>query len=306
MVKKIFAMSLLFFLINFIMLWFPAETLPAFPVLIVEIDPCEPVRETELPQEKPETENAPTEVKPAEIVTIESIAEEIVIDEIIEDPALVAVEERKPMVSLTFDDGPSRYTDRILDLLEEHGGQATFFVLGYRVENHRDTVQRAWELGSEIASHSWSHARLAQLSPEAIVQDLQSTSDAIRSVTGYSPPIMRPPFGQTSELVRNVTEELGYAIVNWNIDTLDWRYRDADKIYNTIMNEVEDGSFIVLHDIHTTTAAAMEKVIPSLISKGYQLVTVSELLAYFYGELEPGRIYGRQFDIDKEEPIEIG
>ena len=308
MMKKAFAMSLLFFLVSCTvqpMLWFPVEPIPAASVPIEETEPYEPVEEVYPLPEKPGTESAVAEVETEEIAAIENIEEKAVTEEIIEEVALVAVEERKPMVSLTFDDGPSRYTDRILDLLEEHGGQATFFVLGYRVENHRDTVQRAWELGNEIASHSWSHARLAQLSPEAIIQDLQSTSDAIRSVTGYSPPIMRPPFGQTSEVVRNATEELGYAIVNWNLDTLDWRYRDADKIYNTIMNEVEDGSFTVLHDIHTTTAAAMEKVIPSLISKGYQLVTVSELLAYFYGELEPGRIYGRQFDIDKEEQTQI-
>ena len=205
---------------------------------------------------------------------------------------------RKPMVSLTFDDGPSRYTDHILDLLEEHGGRATFFVLGYRVEGHRSTIQRAHNLGNEIASHSWSHARLAFLYPEEITRELQSTSEAISSVTGYSPPIMRPPFGQTSERVRTVAAELGYAIINWNLDTLDWRYRDAEKIYNTIMEKVEDGSFIVMHDIRPTTAEAMEKVIPALIAKGYELVTVSELLAYFYGDLEPGKIYGRQFEIE--------
>ncbi|MCL2400064.1 MAG: polysaccharide deacetylase family protein [Defluviitaleaceae bacterium] len=207
-------------------------------------------------------------------------------------------EERKPMIAITFDDGPGRYTNRILDILEENGGRATFFVIGYRVEPHRDIILRATELGNEIANHSWSHPRLPHINDEAIVEEILSASAAIEAVTGYSPPIMRPPFGRTSAGVRQIAEELGYVLVNWTIDTLDWQYRDADRIYSVIMNEVEDGAIILLHDIHTTTAAAMEKVIPRLVAEGFQLVTVSELLDYFYEGLESGQVYGKLVEID--------
>ena len=205
---------------------------------------------------------------------------------------------RQPMIALTFDDGPGRFTNRILDSLEEHGGQVTFFVLGYRVERYPDTVMRAANLGNEIANHSWSHPRLPQLSVEAITSEIERTSAAIEAVVGYSPSIKRPPFGRTCDRVRTVAGDLGYSLVNWTLDTLDWRYRDADRIYDVIINQAEDGAVVLMHDIHATTAEAMERVIPRLIAEGYRLVTVSELLEYFYGELEPGRVYGKLVEVD--------
>jgi len=207
-------------------------------------------------------------------------------------------EPRRPMVALTFDDGPAVHTERILDVLEQYGGRATFFVLGHRLEAWQDTVIRAADLGNEIASHAWSHTNLAHLNEESIAWEMQATSAAIESLVGFSPPILRPPFGQTSARVRSVAAELGYAMINWDIDTMDWRYRDPDRIYNVIMNRVEDGSVVLLHDIHVTTADAMERVIPSLIAAGYQLVTVSELMDYFWGELEPGEVYFLTFDLN--------
>lgn len=207
---------------------------------------------------------------------------------------------RRPMIALTFDDGPSSHTEHILDLLEQHGGRATFFVLGYRAERQKHTIKRATELGSEIANHTWSHARLTELDNESITQELTRTSQIIEQIVGHNPPIMRPPFGSTCPRVREVAGDLGYAVINWTLDTSDWRYRDPNRIYNTIMNEVEDGSVILMHDIHPTTAQAMIRVIPRLIYEGYELVTVSELLTYFYGELEPGRLYGRSYESDED------
>ena len=213
----------------------------------------------------------------------------------IPEPQYIPVPTR-PMVALTFDDGPGRHTNSILDVLEEHGGQATFFVLGYRVERYPDTVIRAANLNNEIANHSWSHPRLPELNTTALTEEIERTSAIITATVGHSPSIMRPPFGRTSPHVRSVAEGMGYSLINWTLDTLDWRYRDADRIYNVIMSEVQDGSVILMHDIHGTTAAAMERVIPSLIYRGYDLVTVSYLLEHFYGELEPGKIYGRVYE----------
>ncbi|MCL2599749.1 MAG: polysaccharide deacetylase family protein [Treponema sp.] len=198
----------------------------------------------------------------------------------------------KPMIALTFDDGPSRYTDRILDLLEKHGGRATFFVLGNRVESWQDTIIRAVNIGSEIAGHSWSHPELTRLNDEQITQEIRDTSAIIEQVAGVSGRFFRPPFGRVDEQVVNVSNTLGYSIVNWTLDTQDWKHRNANSVYNAIMRGVQEGSIVLMHDIRTTTATAMERVIPALIAKGYQLVTVSELLHSLYGELEPGRVYG--------------
>jgi len=201
----------------------------------------------------------------------------------------------RPLIALTFDDGPSHYTDRILDLLEEHGGAATFFVLGYRVEGRAGTIARAFNMGSEIAGHSWLHPRLIHLSEAEVAWQIQSTSAAIKSVTGSSPPIFRPPFGQVSDMVMQVSGDLGYSLVNWTIDTRDWENRCADAIYDEIMRAAEDGGIVLMHDIYASTIEAMERVIPRLIEDGYKLVTVSELLRHVYGDLEPGTVYGRVF-----------
>ena len=199
--------------------------------------------------------------------------------------------QRRPMVALTFDDGPSRHTERILDLLEEYGGRATFFVVGSRVRSHNNTVARAADMGNEIANHSFSHANLTLLSEYAIKREIQLASGAIEAVVGFSPTIMRPPFGAVNNRVERVAGDMGYSIIIWNLDTLDWKYRNPTRIYNVIMSKVQDGSVILLHDLHETTADAMEQVIPRLVSEGYHLVTVSELLEYFNGELEPGIVY---------------
>jgi len=203
---------------------------------------------------------------------------------------------RRPMVALTFDDGPHIHTDYILDLLYEHNSRATFFVLGDRVEPWRDTIIRMHSQGNEVANHSWNHANMGRLNQYNIQNQIINTSAAIESVVGYSVPILRPPYGITTNGVRQAASELGYAIINWNVDTMDWRYRDPDRIYNVIMDRAKDGSVILMHDIHATTAEAMIRVIPSLVEAGFDLVTVSELLEYFHGELEAGRVYGIAFD----------
>ena len=204
------------------------------------------------------------------------------------------------MVALTFDDGPWDYTEQILDLLEAHSARATFFVLGYRVQWRPDTVTRAAGMGSEIASHTWTHLNLTQLSSEEIAHQITAGSAAIEAALGSSSRLYRPPFGLTTPEVQEVSAQLGYSIVNWTLDTLDWRYRDADTIYDAVMSAVQSGDIVLLHDIYPSTVQAMERVIPSLIAQGFELVTVSELLEYFYGEFEPGVVYGK---LNEPEPV---
>ncbi|MCL2401834.1 MAG: polysaccharide deacetylase family protein [Oscillospiraceae bacterium] len=202
-----------------------------------------------------------------------------------------AVDTSRPMVALTFDDGPSRYTDKILDLLEQHGGRATFMVLGNLIDGRRDALTRMVEMGSEVIGHSWDHRNLTKLSKTEIRAEITDTSAAISAVTGITWPMFRPPYGSYNDAVKAVAAELGYAIIYWSVDTLDWKHRDPDWVYKAVMNDVEDGSIVLLHDIHGTTAEAMIRVIPRLIEEGYQLVTVSELLYHRHGGLEPGRVY---------------
>jgi len=200
-------------------------------------------------------------------------------------------------IALTFDDGPSAYTDSILDLFEYYGGLATFFVVGPRLVTHQDTLKRTFDLGHEIANHAWTHRDLRTITEREIIEEIESTSNAIISIVGTSPPIFRPPFGASDERVEAITAELGYAIVKWTLDPLDWRYRDADVIYDTIMSRVENGDILLFHDTRPTTAEAMRRLIPSLIAEGFELVTVSELLYYLYGGPTAGVIYGWYTDL---------
>jgi len=200
---------------------------------------------------------------------------------------------RRPMVALTFDDGPSAHTERIVNTLEYHNARATFFVIGRRLQARRDIVLRAYQLGNEIANHLFHHQVMTVMYDHDIIADIQAGSNAIISIIGESPPIIRPPAGAVNDRIANVVGNLGYALIMWSIDTHDWRDRNADVIYQRIMSNVRDGDIILLHDTHLTTAIAMERVIPSLIERGFYLVTVSELLRYVYGYDSPraGHVY---------------
>jgi len=199
---------------------------------------------------------------------------------------------RRPMVALTFDDGPSKYTNYILDVLEAHGARATFCVLGSRVENWADVILRIDYLGSEVVGHSWNHRNFTRINEDEIKRQILETSAVIEEILGFPPPpIVRAPYGALNARARRVTRELGYSFLNWSLDTEDWRHRDAQHLYNFIMERAIDGSIILMHDIRQPTADAMEYVVPSLIERGFQLVTATELIEYFEGELKPGVEY---------------
>lgn len=199
---------------------------------------------------------------------------------------------RRPMVALTFDDGPSEYTERILDALEKHGGRATFFVLGNRVERHADTVRRAAGLESQVLGHSWNHTNFTRAHIDVVRSQILDTSEVIAYVLGSpTPPMFRAPYGALNSNVRRLSRELGYSIINWTLDTQDWRDRDADAIYGRIMDSVIDGTIVLMHDVYATTMEAAERAIASLTEQGFQLVTVSELIEYFEGEPKPGVEY---------------
>lgn len=202
-----------------------------------------------------------------------------------------AIDTSKPMIALTFDDGPTVTTAKILGLLKEHGGSATFFMVGNSVQSKAEIVQQMVAQGSEVANHTWDHKPLNKLTSQDIRQQLQATSDVLYEVCGVRPVLMRPPYGAFNDTVQSVTAEMGTPIINWSVDTLDWKTRNATDTYNAIMRDVKNGSIILCHDLHKETGEAMVTVIPKLISDGYQLVTVSQLLEATQGPPQPGTVY---------------
>jgi len=195
------------------------------------------------------------------------------------------------MIALTFDDGPSRYTTQVLDLLEQYNVRATFFTVGNLVNSRSAVVARAASLGCDVAGHSWDHKNLTKLTESEIRSQISDTSSTIQAITGQKLPFYRPPYGSVNDSMRNVSRELGFALITWNVDPLDWETRDADLVYAAIMHDVRNGTIILSHDLYGSTADAMTRVIPALLAEGYQLVTVSELLYHKYGTLEAGRVY---------------
>lgn len=183
----------------------------------------------------------------------------------------------KPMVALTFDDGPSNSpTTRILNTLEKYNSRATFFVVGSRVGSYQSQVKRAYSLNCEIGNHTYNHKTLTSLSASGVLSELSQTSSKIESVIGERPVIMRPPGGSFNN--STVKNNVGAPIIMWSVDTRDWESRNASKIVSNIKNNVRDGSIVLMHDLYDSTASATETIVPWLIKNGYQLVTVTELM----------------------------
>ena len=196
----------------------------------------------------------------------------------------------KPMVALTFDDGPSNATTRILDSLEQNGGRATFFMVGNRMSSYPSTVKRMVEMGCEPASHTWDHSFLTKLSEAQILANLNQMDDTLQSIAGVRTMVMRPPGGKINEASKAVLSKRGTPAILWSIDTLDWKTKNAQRTIDTVLATVKDGDIILMHDLYETSADAAAVLIPELTSRGYQLVTVSEL-AGMRGGMAPGHTY---------------
>jgi peptidoglycan-N-acetylglucosamine deacetylase len=184
-------------------------------------------------------------------------------------------------IAITFDDGPNpELTPRLLDMLKERGLKATFFVVGQNVEEYPGIVTRMASEGHEVANHSWSHPALTKLGIESFRKQIENTNQAIANATGKRPVLMRPPYGATSlTLNKRLNEQFGLKVILWSVDPLDWKYRNSNRVYNSIVQNTRPGSIILAHDIHATTIAAMPATLDALLAKGYKFVTVSELIA---------------------------
>jgi len=201
------------------------------------------------------------------------------------------IDPTKPMVALTYDDGPGGKTEKIiLDTLEKHGAVATFFYLGNKVSSDTKTVKRAYEMGCEIGNHTWNHPVLTSLTMKQVKSQIKKTNNAIKKACGAEPTVFRPSYGETNSKINKASN---LPVIMWSVDTLDWDKRDAKKIFNGIKKDKNlDGDIILMHSIHDFTAKATKQIVPHLKKRGYQFVTVSELIEYKYGEKpKPGKEY---------------
>ncbi len=193
------------------------------------------------------------------------------------------------LVCFTFDDGPyAPVTNKILDVLEKYNGRATFFVVGDRAATYSDEIERASKMGCEIGTHTYSHVNLNTLSVPEMQEEIRKSCDAISKYSGKKVKVLRPPEGAANETVK---ANVNMPMVLWSVDSRDWDYRNADRDYQTVMDNVFDGSIVLMHDLYPATADAVARIIPELAKQGYKFVTFSELMKIRGVDVEPGEKY---------------
>lgn len=186
------------------------------------------------------------------------------------------IDTSKKLIAFSFDDGPKRgNTERILEALEKQNFRASFFILGQNAKEYPDIVEKIYKSGNEVSGHSWSHPLLTKLSQQEIREQQDKMNDAIYKACGTSAVSFRPPYGGIDENVKKIIDG---PLILWNVDTLDWKTRNAKSTEKVILEKAKDGDIVLMHDIHKQTVEAVENVLPILKKKGYEVCTVSELL----------------------------
>ena len=196
---------------------------------------------------------------------------------------------KKKYVALTFDDGPSGFTKEIVSLLKEYNYNATFFILGNKLNiDYKEILQESLKNGNEIGIHGFSHKSFTRLKMSELEDEINKSKKYVYNLTGYTPTLVRPPYGN----INNDIRKSGYGpYILWNNDTLDWKLRDAKKIYNRLTNSIEENNIILMHDTYLTTYKALELILPYLKENNYKVVTVSKLFAINGKTLENTKSY---------------
>lgn len=204
--------------------------------------------------------------------------------------AIYKVQTDKPVVALTFDiSWGTKVPGPVMDILKEKGVKSTFFLSGPWVEKYPEFPKRLVAEGHEIASHGNEHVNYSEHSREWVKNDIMTAHKTIKEVTGVSPRLIRTPNGDWNEMVLQTAGELGYKVIQWSDDSLDWKKdRSVEQIINRVLEKAHPGAIILMHasDTCDRTPAALPAVIDGLRQKGYRLVTVSELLTYGPGVID--------------------
>ena len=197
----------------------------------------------------------------------------------------------KKTIAFSFDDGPGgNYTLEILNALMDNKAHATFFMLGNRMNNYPTVVTTVHNSGNEIGSHTLSHYNMGKTKINKILEREEQTNAIYNSLTNDTLKLLRPPYGM---ITNKIKETLDNIIVTWSIDTLDWKTKNKDMIKDEILNNAKDGEIVLMHDIYPTTVEAVKEVLPILYSRGFQVVSISELASLNNRVLEPHKVYYR-------------
>jgi peptidoglycan/xylan/chitin deacetylase (PgdA/CDA1 family) len=186
-----------------------------------------------------------------------------------------------PYIAMTFDDGPSpETTPRLLDILKQRNIKATFFMIGQNAERNPAIVKRILAEGHEIGNHSWTHPQLSKLPDDRVTEEINKTQSAIKDASGYTPVLMRPPYGAiTARQKEWIEKQFSLSVIIWSVDPFDWKRPGASVIEQRILAGARPGAIVLSHDIHKQTVDAMPATLDALAAKGFKFVTVSQLIA---------------------------
>lgn len=191
-------------------------------------------------------------------------------------------------VALTFDDGPHPgYTDTLVDILSRYNAKATFFVVGKQAERHPELLKLISSHGHEIGNHTYSHTKLRKLSKLKISSEVEKTSKIIKEIIKKDVKLFRPPGGDINKEIQNFITSLGYKVILWDIFSNDLSQLSKEEIYNNVIKNVKDGSIILFHSGSLKTLNLLPQLIKELMKMGYELVTVSEIIAYRNNKEKP-------------------
>jgi len=200
-------------------------------------------------------------------------------------------DKEKKSIAITFDDSPNNgKTNKILDYLKDNHFHATFFVVGEKCEYNEDLLISIKNSGNEIGSHTYSHQNLNKLTEEEIIEDYKKMNNIYKRLFNENLKLLRPPYGLYKEKYLNIIDT---SIIMWSLDTNDWKNKNSDYLVNYVVNNVKDGDIILFHDSYDSTVDAIEELLPILYSKGYQVMSVSELAKIKGKILENGKVYNK-------------
>lgn len=189
----------------------------------------------------------------------------------------VGTEEKK--VAISFDAAwGNDHTRPILDILDRYGVKTTFFLVKFWAEKYPDDVKEIAARGHEVQNHSATHPDMTKLSREKMIEELKSTEATIEVLTGEKPTLFRPPFGAYNNAVIETSEAAGYKVIQWSVDSLDWKEFPPEKTVERVLKQVEPGSIVLFHNHALYVEDYLPPIIEALQANGYQIVPIGELI----------------------------
>lgn len=192
---------------------------------------------------------------------------------------IYSVETDEKVVAISFDAAwGNEYTDDILNILEEYDARATFFLVGFWIDKYPEDVKAIAKAGNEIGSHSATHPDLAECSREQIEKELDETSQKIKETAGVVPELFRPPYGSYNNELMSIAEEKGYKVIQWDVDSLDWKDISQDQIVERVVRNVGNGSIVLFHNNAQYVSQYLPQILEKLTRDGYKIVAVGDLI----------------------------